>query len=155
MVPDTDTASDKTRTEIDAPPLSSDIPDSGAAALPSQEPAPAPGGPPLQAMPEPHVPELSQPATPARFYLVQIGAFRNETNARRMVAKLRDKGYKPFIRTVQGRQNDVLHRVFLDRAQDKARAQAAAKAFEEAEKMDALVMLTNSRPTRRDEPGSP
>jgi hypothetical protein len=43
--------------------------------------------------------------------------------------------------------------VFLDRAQDKAQAQATAKAFEEAEKMDALVMLAG-RLAERSDPSS-
>jgi cell division septation protein DedD len=81
-----------------------------------------------------------QTSTPPS-YLVQVGAFRNATNARDIVAKLRHKGYQPFIRTVQEGQDRVLHRVFLDHAQEKTQAQAAAKAFEETEKMEAVVML--------------
>jgi cell division septation protein DedD len=72
---------------------------------------------------------------------VQVGAFRNATNARDIVAKLRHKGYQPFIRTVQDGQDRVLHRVFLDHAKEKTHAQATAKAFEETEKMEAVVML--------------
>ncbi len=81
---------------------------------------------------------------PPRPYLVQVGAFQNEANARSIVERLRAKGYQPFIRKVKNGQNRVLHRVFIDRAKDKAQAQATAKAFEATEKMDALVMLAGS-----------
>ncbi|ETW92642.1 MAG: hypothetical protein ETSY1_42760 [Candidatus Entotheonella factor] len=92
---------------------------------------------------KPKAPKPQKQAPPRQPYLVQIGAFRSEANARKIVAKLRDKGYQPFIRTVQNQQNLVLYRVFLDQAKDKAQAQATAKAFEETEKMDALVMLAD------------
>lgn len=82
--------------------------------------------------------------TASRPYLVQVGAFSKEANARGVVAKLQEKGYKPFIRAVPGSRNRVLHRVFIERVHDRAQAQAAAKAFEAAEKMDALVMLADS-----------
>ncbi len=81
---------------------------------------------------------------PSRPYLVQVGAFKQEANARGVVAKLREKGYKPFIRAVPGSRNRVLHRVFIERVNDRAQAQAVAKAFEAAEKMDALVMLADN-----------
>jgi len=99
---------------------------------------------------QPDTPQPQEPTPHSRPYIVQIGAFRNEANAHSMVAKLRDKGYQPFIRTVLSRQNLVWHRVFLDRVQDKAQAQATANAFKAAEKMDALVMLSDSVPEYRD-----
>jgi cell division protein FtsN len=95
-------------------------------------------------------PQPRQPTPRSRPYIVQVGAFRNEANAHSMVAKLRDKGYQPFIRTVLSRQNLVWYRVFLDHVQDKAQAQATANAFKAAEKMDALVMLSDSVPENRD-----
>jgi len=142
--PALDVDADKTPTETDALRLSSVIPGSVTTAPPSH--------PQGEASVDIHVETVSRPdtlqppkQTPiSRPYLVQIGAFRNKANARSMVSKLRDKGYQPFIRTVPGRQNLVWHRVFLDRAQDKAQAQATAKAFEEAEKMEALLMLSDS-----------
>jgi cell division protein FtsN len=99
---------------------------------------------------QPDTPQPRQPTTRSLPYIVQIGAFRNEANAHSMVAKLRDKGYQPFIRTVLSRQNLVWHRVFLDRVQNKVQAQATANAFKAAEKMDALVMLSDSVPENRD-----
>ncbi len=87
--------------------------------------------------------KASTPA-PARPYLVQVGAFKNAANARGVVMKLQEKGYRPFIRAVQSSQNRILHRVFIERVNDRAQAQAAAKAFEAAEKMDALVMLADT-----------
>jgi cell division septation protein DedD len=102
-----------------------------------------------QALVERYAGTVSRPASPKPekqtstppSYLVQVGAFRNATNARDIVAKLRHKGYQPFIRTVQDGQDRVLHRVFLDHAKEKTHAQATAKAFEETEKMEAVVML--------------
>ncbi len=141
----TATDTDETLTETGAPPPSVILSASTAASRPR---------PPDQKPVAIRVKKISQPKTakpqkqkqtqPPRSYLVQIGAFRNEANARSMVAKLRDKGYQPFTRVVQNRQNHVLYRVFLDRAEDRAQAQATAKAFEETEKMDTLVMLADS-----------
>jgi cell division septation protein DedD len=88
--------------------------------------------------------ESPKPQPSSRPYLVQVGAFQNEANARGTVAKLRSRGYEPFIRTVPHGQSSILHRVFIDRTHDKAQALAAAKAFEATEKMDALVMLADS-----------
>jgi cell division protein FtsN len=104
----------------------------------------------VETVSQPDAPQPRQPTPRSRPYIVQIGAFRNEANAHSMVAKLRDKGYQPFIRTVLSRQNLVWYRVFLDRVQDKAQAQATANAFKAAEKMDALVMLSDSVPENRD-----
>lgn len=93
--------------------------------------------------------EIAEPQTPSQPYLVQVGAFRKEANAQGMVAKLRSKGYEPFIHMVKHGSSRVLHRVFIDRTHDKAQAQAAAKAFEATEKMHALVMLANSASDNR------
>ena len=96
------------------------------------------------AAPEPETPKPPPPALSTGRYLVQIGAFRNEANARNLVAKLRGKGYQPFVHTVQDRRDRDLHRVILGRAPDKAQAQAVARAFERAERMETLVMLAPS-----------
>ena len=95
------------------------------------------------AAPEPEAPK-PPPALSTGRYLVQIGAFRNESNARNLVAKLRGKGYQPFVHTVQDQRRRDLHRVILGRAPDKAQAQAVARAFERAERMETLVMLAPS-----------
>jgi len=104
----------------------------------------------VETVAQPDTPQPRKPTPRSLPYIVQIGAFRNEANAHSMVAKLRDKGYQPFIRTVLSRQNLVWHRVFLERVPDKAQAQATANAFMAAEKMDALVMLSDSVPENRD-----
>lgn len=142
---ETDTSTDTTLTETDASPLSSVMFASDTTAPPQRQHARAPAERHAEAVsrptsPKPEQPQPSPQPSP-RPYLVQVGAFRNEANAHGIVAKLRDKGYQPFIRTVQDRQHRVLHRVFLDRLEDKAQAQATAKIFEETEKMDALVIL--------------
>ena len=98
---------------------------------------------------EPEAPKPQPRALSSGRYLVQIGAFHNAANARNLVSKLRGKGYHPFIHTVQDEQNQALHRVILDRAPDKAQAEAAARAFERAERMETLVMLSPSLPERR------
>lgn len=131
---DLDTDTDKILMETAPPPLSSVMLGSDIAA------------PPLRQHDQAPVPvrvEAASPPPPLP-YLVQIGAFRSEANAHSLVEKLRGKSYQPFIRTVQEGENRALYRVFLDHAQDKAQAQATAKAFEEREKMDALVMLAGN-----------
>ena len=100
------------------------------------------------AAPEPEAPKPQLPASSTGRYLVQIGAFRNEANARNLVAKLRGKGYQPYVHTVQDQRNRDLHRVILGRAPGKAQAQAVARAFERAERMETLVMLAPSPPGR-------
>ncbi len=143
----TDIAFVKTVT-VPAPPI---IPDPKPPASPPRQAKPAPVNQPAEVVSRPKkAPKPSKPSD--RPYLVQIGAFRNKANANSTVAKFRDKGYQPFIRTVHDREKRVLYRVFLDRAKDKAQAQATAKAFEETEKMDALVMLADNFSQSRSRP---
>ncbi|ETW96870.1 SPOR domain-containing protein [Candidatus Entotheonella palauensis] len=153
LVTEMDTDTDQTATETDTTPLPSVSLDSDTPVpRPRQQDrtpmdvhteVPSPPPPPKPKVSKPEALKPRKQAPPLRPYLVQVGAFRSEANARGIVAKLRGKGYQPFIRKVQSRQNHVLYRVFLDRAKDKAQAQAAAKAFEKTEKMDALVMLAD------------
>jgi cell division septation protein DedD len=148
-----DTDTDETLAEADASPLSSVVLGSDTTAPPSRQRDQVPvDNMHAEAVSQSNPPKPQKQAPPPRPYLVQIGVFRNEANARNIVAKLRGKGYQPFIRRVQGRRNRVLHHVFLDRARDKAQAQATARAFEETEKMDALVMFSEnlSPPNRRE-----
>lgn len=130
-------------------PMPSATPDVEAAASPPRRPERAPVDKPAKITSQSKTPKSPKRAQSQRPYLVQIGAFRNEANAQSIVAKFSDKGYQPFIRTVKDRQNRTLYRVFLDRAKDKAQAQATAKAFEETEKMDALVMLADNLASSR------
>ncbi len=141
----------KPLTDTDVAPLSSVALGPDTAAAPSDQPVPPPADIRTAATSRPNISKAKKSISPLRPYLVQVGAFRNQANARGIVAKLRTKGYQPFIRTVHDGQNRALYRVFLDHAQDKAQAQATAKAFEETEKMDALVMLADnlSQPNRR------
>jgi cell division septation protein DedD len=111
--------------------------------LSPHQPAPTSDAVHPEVEPQPDSPKLSTQDRHPRPYLVQVGVFQNESNAQNMVEKLRDKGYQPFIRIVEGQQHRVLHRVYIDRIQDKEQAKATAKAFEETEKMEAIVMLAN------------
>jgi cell division septation protein DedD len=147
---DTDTDTDKTLTETDTLWLPPIMPGSDTTAPPSHQQGEASVDTPAETVSQADTRQPRKQVPLSRPYLVQVGAFRNEANARSIVAQLRDKGYQPFIRTVPDRQNLVWYRVFLDRAQDKAQAQATAKAFEEAEKMDALVMLAGRLAERSD-----
>jgi cell division septation protein DedD len=146
----TDENTDNTLTEADASQLPSITPSSEITVPPLPPQDETSDDIHVETVPRPATSQPRQPAPHSRPYLVQIGAFRNEANAHSMVAKLRDKGYQPFIRTVQDRRNLVWHRVFLDRVQDKAQAQATAKAFEASEKMNALVMLSDGLLERGD-----
>jgi cell division protein FtsN len=98
-----------------------------------QEPAP----PSLEILPPATIPKSSNS------YYFQIGAFVNKKNADRLMQKLSNKGYHPYLKTSEFK-NKKWNLVRVGAYSNKSEALKAARSFVEKEEMDAIVMMNNS-----------
>ncbi len=84
--------------------------------------------------------ELAIVATAPGRWTVQLGVFGVESNADRMAARLRARGYDPLVTAVRNRSGGWLRRVHLDLYRTEAAALAAARRFRGAEGMPAVAV---------------
>lgn len=89
-----------------------------------------------EAMTVAEAPVLKQPA---RFFSIQIGAFRTQTSAYKMISQFSAKGYSAFINLAQTDGGGSLYKVQLERFQDRDAAIEFAKEFKIQEKMDHFI----------------
>ncbi|MCP4754026.1 MAG: SPOR domain-containing protein [Proteobacteria bacterium] len=76
-------------------------------------------------------------------YMVQVGAFLNKNNARRLIERLQEKGYNPTL-NVSDATVKQWNIVRIGAYGDKRQAMDAAKAFSENENMESVVVRNNS-----------
>lgn len=80
-------------------------------------------------------------AIPLGPYMVQVSSFKKLTHARAMVSKLKDKGYRAFVMSVQVSQTKGRwYRVFLGKYQTQANARAAAQKAQRLHKLKTIVL---------------
>jgi cell division septation protein DedD len=107
------------------------------------EPLPRPEIVPVSEAEPPVGDEPEAPAVPVNRYAVQIGAFRQESNARNMIALLRTRGYDAVV-VPERVKGEMLRSVRLSESEEWDRAWAMAKDFTAREQMDAMVVLATS-----------
>ena len=76
-------------------------------------------------------------------YIVQVGAFLNKNNAKKLIKQLRKKGYQPTL-TVNHSSNKQWNIVRIGSFEHKSKALEAAKAFSENQKMESIIFLHNA-----------
>ena len=81
---------------------------------------------------------------PAHSFTVQVGAFLNRENARRLAGLLESKGYNPDVSTKTDGQKRVWHLVRVGSHPDRAHASAAASEIEKKLKIKAIVRPAKS-----------
>jgi len=64
-----------------------------------------------EAKPQESVPKLEAKKGPVRTYYVQAGLFENEANAKAVADKLKQKGYAPSVKKIEGKDKKVIFRV--------------------------------------------
>ncbi len=80
-------------------------------------------------------------AIPLRPYMVQVSSFKKLTHARALASKLKRKGYRAFVMSVQVSQTKGRwYRVFLGKYQTQANARAAAQKAQRLHKLKTLVL---------------
>jgi cell division septation protein DedD len=78
-------------------------------------------------------------ATAPAPYTIQVGAFRNKSNADGMFKVLGELGYNPFIFKLESEGKDPLYMVRFGGFSDRDEAAAALNAFKQKENMAAVV----------------
>lgn len=73
-------------------------------------------------------------------YSVQVAAFKDKGSADSMAAKLRDKGYKPYVQEATFSGKEVWYRIRLGPFSNKAEADRFSKRFHEKEKIRPQVI---------------
>jgi cell division septation protein DedD len=125
-------------TSVQAPkPMLATTPDQTAKPLPPvREETPAPPPAPSVAAP---APEKKAPVAAQQVpYTIQVGAFRNKSNADGMFKVLRGLGYNPFIFKLDSEGKDPLYMVRFGGFADRDDATAALNAFKQKENMAAV-----------------
>jgi cell division septation protein DedD len=75
----------------------------------------------------------------ASFYSIQVGAFKAQSSAYKMISRLSAKGYSAFINTVEKGDGSNLYKVQLEKFDDKESAVQFAKDFKAQENMDNFI----------------
>lgn len=73
------------------------------------------------------------------FYSIQVGAFRTQTTAYKMISRLTAKGYSAFINRVTKDDGVSLYKVQLEKFQSKEEARRFGKEFKTKENMDNFI----------------
>jgi DedD protein len=116
-------------------PAESSPPPSAAAETPQPEPAAA-----VAAAPPKPAPKPAAPPAPAGDWIVQLGSFGEQANARRVADRAGTYGYKAEVSTVRS-DGRTLYRVRVGPATTRARADATASALR-AHGIDARAVAT-------------
>jgi DNA-binding response OmpR family regulator/cell division protein FtsN len=72
-------------------------------------------------------------------YHVQLGAFKNSSNAENLAKDYKAKGYETFIQKSAGKDKETLYRVLIGKFENKKEAAALAKNIEAKEKTKAVI----------------
>lgn len=76
----------------------------------------------------------------AKRYVVQVGSYRQESDAEKVAGELRDKGYQATVTSVDLADKGKWYRVRVGSPAAKEEAEIRAKEFEEKEKKKAAVL---------------
>jgi hypothetical protein len=77
-------------------------------------------------------------------YLVQVSSFKKLSHARSMEAKLQQKGYPAFVKSVKvSKAKGIWYRVFLGKYQTEANARAAAQKAQRLHKLKTIVLKSS------------
>ncbi len=120
----------------------SQAPVSQASASPAPAPAvPAPSGPPSTGLPQAlSVPPRAAPQPPLKpFYAVQIGAYKDETNAHDLTKAFLEKGYDAFIQPGVTKDKSPIYRVLVGKSEDKKAARRLAEEIRSKEKIETTL----------------
>jgi cell division protein FtsN len=80
------------------------------------------------------------PKPAAKRYVVQVGSYRQESDAEKVAGELRDKGYQATVTSVDLADKGKWYRVRVGSPAAKEEAEIRAKEFEEKEKKKAAVL---------------
>lgn len=80
------------------------------------------------------------PKPAAKRYVVQVGSYRQESDAEKVAGELRDKGYQATVTSVDLADKGKWFRVRVGNPAAKEEAEIRAKEFEEKEKRKAAVL---------------
>ena len=83
--------------------------------------------------------EASRVKESPSFFSIQVGAFKTQTSAYKMISQLSAKGYYAFINTVQKDDGDSLYKVQLEKFTNKEAARQFANEFKAQENMDHFI----------------
>jgi cell division septation protein DedD len=87
----------------------------------------------------------SAPAVPAAklsgkaVYSVQVGVFKNETNAEALAKKLKEKGYDAFILKSTAQGKDIVHRVLVGKFEDRKKSREMAIQISKKENIKPVI----------------
>jgi cell division septation protein DedD len=75
-----------------------------------------------------------------RKYTVQVSAFKYEASAKKLVVKLKKKGYSAYLASTETPSGEAWHRVRIGYFPTREAAQKFAREVEEKEKLSTLVV---------------
>jgi cell division septation protein DedD len=78
------------------------------------------------------------------FYSIQVGAFKAQSSAYKMISRLSSKGYSAFINTVEKDDGSSLYKVQLEKFEHKEAAVQFARDFKAQENIDNFITRVNS-----------
>jgi len=84
-------------------------------------------------------PVITTPEPPSGRYTVNVGSFREQARAERLMRELDGKGYRAFVAKSTVPQKGTWYRVSVGRYSSREEAQAFAQALKEKEGMDSFV----------------
>ncbi len=83
--------------------------------------------------------EVSSVQQSSVFFSIQVGAFKTQSSAYKMISHLSAKGYSAFINLVEKDGNDSLYKVQLEKFASKEEARRFSKEFKAQEQMDNFI----------------
>jgi len=113
------------------------LPPAGEVANTSASTSSVPSAPPGQ--PSSPLSEATSQAPRKPFYSVQLGAFKNEDNAKALMNKFREKGYDAFIHLGVTNDRSPIYRVFVSKNEDRKAAQNLAVEIQSREEIKATL----------------
>ncbi len=83
--------------------------------------------------------QQAQPASIARKYTVQIGAFKNQSEADALKTRMTQKGYKVFVAPVKTQNNQLLHKVMVGEYKTRKEAEVLSIKLRNSEGLRTFV----------------
>lgn len=103
--------------------------------------APATQAPPVAPQPEPPPPvPVAAVAVPADAWVIQVGSFSLQPNARGLSDRLRRAGYKAFLREGKTASGDITYRVLVGPLAERAVADKLQERLNREQQLKGLVM---------------
>ncbi|MBF0214159.1 MAG: SPOR domain-containing protein, partial [Magnetococcales bacterium] len=84
-------------------------------------------------------PAASKPTPDLLQYTIQIGAFRDEASAIRLIGQLQDKGYDFYLQELRDASDRLWYQVSIGRLENERQARAVLKQFTEQEGRPAFI----------------